>query len=206
MIKMLVCEDHELVRDGIRLVASETSDIEVADEASTGVEAYEKAVNGSFDVVLLDLSLPDKNGLDVLKDLMAQRPDSRVLVVSMYSERQYAVRVLKAGALGYVAKGEPSRVLTEAIRAVASGNRYITPAVGLELSEEFLTGSRGRAQGSLSDREYQVMCMIGDGNPPREIAKLLKISANSVKTYRSRIMTKMDFRSNADIVRYVSGL
>lgn len=202
MIRVLVCDDHEVVRDGIRLIASETDDVRVVDEAATGQEGLQKALANDYDVVLLDVSLPDRNGVDVLKALLAQKPQTRVLILSMHPEEQYALRILKAGAYGYLTKSSASTELAAAIRKVAGGKRYITSTVAERLSEAFGTGAEQEAHEQLSDREYQVMCLLAGGRTVKDIALEMVLSPNTVKTYRSRVMRKMGFKNNADLVRY----
>ena len=203
MIRLLVCDDHEIVRDGIRLVSSETDDIKVIDEAATALDSLEKAVNGNYDVILLDISFPDRSGLDVLKDLLIQRPNAKVLILSMHPEDQYAIRALKTGAYGYLTKSSASRELTTAIRKVAGGNKYITLSIAERIASVLEPGNRRKPHEQLSDREYEVMCLLGTGSTVNEIARILLLSPNSVKTYRTRVQKKMAFKNNADLVRYV---
>lgn len=203
MIRLMVCDDHEVVRDGIKLIASETDDIRVVGEAGTAKEGLDMALKHDYDVVLLDISLPDRSGLEVLKELVVRKPRIKILVLSMHPEDQYAVRVLKAGAQGYLTKGSASTELAEAVRRVASGRKYITASASETLVRELGAPAADDRHKEISDREYQVMCLLASGKFSREIAEELFLSINTVKTYRSRVMRKMGFRNNADLVRYV---
>jgi|WetSurMetagenome_2_1015567.scaffolds.fasta_scaffold62600_1 two-component system, NarL family, invasion response regulator UvrY len=203
MIRVLVCDDHEIVRSGIRLIVSETNDIEVIDEAKTGQEALEKSIKNDYDVVLLDITFPDRNGLDVLKQLLVQKPKTKVLVLSIHPEDQYALRVIKAGARGYITKSTLADDMINAIRRVAGGGRYATASTEEILFSMLETGAYEKNYEQLSDREYQVMCLLAAGKTSKEIARSLSLSPNSIRTYRDRIMKKMEFGNITDLVRYV---
>lgn len=202
MIRILIADDHEVVRRGLKQILAETSDMAVTDEASNGEEVLDKVNSKAFDVVLLDISMPGKSGLDVLKQLRSIRPQLPVLVLSIYPEEQYAVRVLKAGASGYLTKESAPEELISAIRKVSSGRKYITPSLAEKLAHQLDFTSERPLHEILSDREYQVMVMIASGKALKEIAESLSLSVKTVSTYRSRILEKMGMKNNAELVRY----
>jgi two-component system invasion response regulator UvrY len=201
MIRVLIADDHDIVREGVKQIVSETSDIVVGGEARTGAEALDRAREGGWDVVILDLNLPDRPGLDVLAQLHAVAAEVPVLILSMHGEASYAARALKAGASGYVSKNSAREHLVAAIRKLANGERFLTP----ELAESLAFGmmdDRQTGHQSLSDREFQVLCLIAAGRPPREIASELNVSVKTVATHRARLLQKMGLRNNAELVRY----
>ena len=202
MIRVLVVDDHDIVRDGVRQIVSETRDIEVGGEANSGNEALTRVREGSWDVVLLDLNLPDRSGLDILGQIRNVAPSVRVLIFSMHGEENYASRLLKAGAHGYVSKDRAREYLVDAIRKVARGEKFLTPDLAQRLAMDMLSGSQERGHEELSDREFQVMILIAEGTPPREIGSSLGISVKTVATHRSRILQKLGLRNNAGIVQY----
>ncbi|MEA2328766.1 MAG: two-component system, NarL family, invasion response regulator UvrY [Thermoanaerobaculia bacterium] len=201
MIRVLIADDHDIVREGVKQIVSETSDITVGGEARTGAEALDRARAGGWDVVILDLNLPDRPGLDVLAQLRTVAADVPVLILSMHGEASYAARALKAGASGYVSKSTAREHLVLAIRKLANGERFLTP----ELAESLAFGMMGMRQTghqSLSDREFQVLCLIAAGRAPREIAAELNVSVKTIATHRARLLQKMGLRNNAELVRY----
>lgn len=201
-IRVLLADDHMLFRKGLRMILEETEDIVVAGEAGTGNEVLDKALSSYFDVVLLDISMPEKDGLDVLKELKKSRPELPVLVLTMHPEDQYAVRVIRAGASGYLTKkNAPDEVVT-AIRKVFSGRKYISPYLAEKLAVEIETGTEQPLHKALSNREFEVMRMIASGKSLTDIAKGLSLSINTVSTYRGRILEKMNMKTNADIIHY----
>jgi DNA-binding NarL/FixJ family response regulator len=202
MIKVLVADDHAIVREGLKLIVADTHDIIVADEACNGQEALRKALKGDCDVVLLDITMPDRSGLDVLKELKNQRPELHILVLSMHPEEQYAVRTLKAGASGYLTKESAPDELLTAIRKVSLGGKYVSSLLSEKLAFDLEAGATKPLHQALSDREYQVMCMIAQGKTVKEIAEELLLSVKTVSTYRSRILRKMQMKSNAELIRY----
>lgn len=202
MIRILIADDHEVVRRGLRQILSETSDMAVTDEASSGEEVLDKVSSKDFDVVLLDISMPGKSGLDVMKQLRNSRPHLPVLILSIYPEEQYAVRVLKAGASGYLTKESAPEELISAIRKVSSGRKYITPSLAEKLACQLDLTSERPLHETLSDREYQIMVMIASGKAVKNMAESLSLSVKTVSTYRSRILEKMGMKSNAELIRY----
>ncbi|HEV7572658.1 MAG TPA: response regulator transcription factor, partial [Thermoanaerobaculia bacterium] len=193
MIRVLIADDHDIVREGVKQIVSETSDITVGGEARTGAEALDRARQGGWDVVILDLNLPDRPGLDVLGQLRAVNADVPVLILSMHGEASYAARALKAGASGYVSKSTAREHLVVAIRKLANGERFLTPELAESLAFGMM-GARSSGHQSLSDREFQVLCLIASGRPPREIAAELNVSVKTVATHRARLLQKMGLR------------
>lgn len=202
MIRILIADDHAIVRAGLKQIVAETSDMVVADEASSGHEALNKAWKNDYDVVVLDITMPGINGLDVLKQLKSQRPELPVLVLSIHPEEQYAVRVLRAGASGYLTKESASDELIMAIRKVSLGRKYVTSSLAEKLAFDLETDIEKPLHETLSDREYQVMCMIASGKTANEVAEELFLSIKTVSTYRSRILEKMKMKSNAELTYY----
>ena len=202
MIHALIADDHTIVREGLKQILSETTDITVADVASTGQEVIEKVRANSYDVVLLDISMPGKTGLEVLKQIKTEHPDVPVLILTMYPEAQYAIRALKAGASGYLIKESTPDELVKAVRTVSEGRRYVSTSLAERLAFD-LTGDSDRlAHELLSDREYQVMCRIASGRTVSQIAEELSLSVKTISTYRSRLLEKLSLKNNAELTHY----
>ena len=208
MIRVLVCDDHLIVRQGIKQILADAPDIAVAGEAANGPDALALVRGGGIDVVLLDIAMPQRDGLDVLKALKAEAPRLPVLMLSTYPDRQYAVRSLKLGAAGYLNKSADSEQLIDAIRRVALGKLFITPGVA-ELMAEQLVPTGTRAAGAdaplherLSHREYQVFRLLAAGRSVGEIAEQLVLSSNTVSTYRARILEKTGVRNDVELALY----
>jgi len=202
MLKILIVDDHAVVRAGLKQILAETSDLQVAGEAGSGREALEMALLGSFDLVLLDISMPDMNGLDVLKELHKENEELPVLMLSMYPEEQYAIRALKAGAKGYLTKESAPAELISAIRKVSQGGRYITLSLAENLAFYLGSDSKKSPHQMLSDREYQVMLLIASGKTVTEIADELLLSVKTISTNRSRALQKMGMKNNAEFTYY----
>ncbi len=202
MLKILVADDHPVVRMGLKQILSETKDMMVADEAQTGQEVLKKAIKNDFDVILLDISMPGKNGLDILRELRNKRPKVPVLILSIYPEDQYAVRVLKLGAAGYLTKESAPEELTNAIRKVSQGRKYISPSLAEKLAADLEFDSEKAPHETLSDREYQVLCLLATGKRLKDIAEQLDLSIKTISTYRTRILDKMQMHNNAEMIRY----
>jgi two-component system invasion response regulator UvrY len=202
MIKILIADDHTVVRQGLKQIISETPDMTVADEAVDGHEALGKALRNDYDVVVVDITMPGINGLDVLKQIKTQKPKLPVLVLSVHPEEQYAVRVIKAGAAGYLTKESASEELVNAIKTASAGRKYITPSLGEKLASSLGTGVERLPHELLSDREYQVMCMIASGKTVKEISERLFLSPKTVSTYRARILEKMNIKNNTGLTFY----
>ena len=202
MLYVLVADDHAVVRLGLRSIIDDTPDLRVAAEVSTGAEVLTLTRERRFDVVLLDLTMPGTSGLEVLAHLRAEHPRLPVLVLSMHAEDQYAVRVLRAGAAGYLNKESAPERLVEAIRRVAAGGRYVSPETAERLLDAVTIGSQGPEHEALSDREFQVMRLLAGGLAVGEIAERLSLSVKTVSTYRTRVLEKLHMRTNADLTRY----
>jgi two-component system invasion response regulator UvrY len=202
MIRALIADDHAVVRHGLRQILQETSDMQVAGEAASGPEALERARGDVYDVVVLDITMPGRSGFDVLKELRVERPSLPVLVLSMHAEEQFAVRLLKAGAAGYLNKESAPEELVKAIRKVVSGGRYVSPTLAEKLAFEIDAGSDKLVHETLSDREFQVMRMMASGKTVKEIAAELSLSVKTISTYRARILTKMNLHTNAELIHY----
>lgn len=202
MIRLLVVDDHAVVRGGIRHAVQETADIVVAGEAANGAEALEKAGARSFDVVLLDISMPGRGGLEVLKELRQRDGGTPVLILSIYPEEQYAVRALRSGAAGYLTKESAPEELVAAIRKVAAGGKYVSAALAERLATTIAAPVGGPLHEQLSDREYQIMCMMASGRTQTQIAEELSLSVKTISTYRARVLAKTGLKSNAEITRY----
>jgi two-component system invasion response regulator UvrY len=202
VIRVLVADDHGLVRRGLRELLAETSDIEVAAEAGTAAEALDRVRQQPLDVVVLDLSLPGRGGLDLLGEIKGERADLPVLILTMHPEDQYAVRALKAGASGYLTKESAPELLVEAVRRAAAGGRYVSPTLAEKLALH-LDDKRAREPHELlSDREYQVFRRLAAGRTVSQIADELSLSVKTVSTYRTRIIEKTGLASNAELMRY----
>jgi two-component system, NarL family, invasion response regulator UvrY len=202
MIRIIIVDDHAVVRRGLKQILDETLDLVVADEASSGFELLEKVKKTKFDVVLLDISMPGIDGLDTLKELKIIKPELPVLIFTVYPEDQYAVRVLKAGASGYINKETEPDKLIDAIRKVARGGKYISPYLAELLAFNLDMAGKQPLHEKLSDREFQVMLMVAKGKKVKDIAEQLSLSINTINTYRNRILEKMDLKSNVEITHY----
>jgi DNA-binding NarL/FixJ family response regulator len=202
VIRVLVADDHAVVRRGLRQMLAETGDIEVAAEAATAAEALELVRRERFDVAVTDLSLPGRGGLDLLRDLKSERPDLPVLILSVHPEDQYAVRALKAGAAGYLTKESPPEILVEAVRRAAAGGRYVTPGVAERLAQHVDTAREREPHEGLSDREHQVFRLLAGGRTVSQIGDELNLSVKTVSTYRARILEKMGLDNNAQLMQY----
>jgi DNA-binding NarL/FixJ family response regulator len=202
MIEILIADDHAVVRKGLVQIVSETLDIKVAAEASNGEEALDLVREHDLDVVVLDLNMPGPTGLDVLKQLNAEYPDMPVLILSVHPEDQYALRVLRAGAAGYLTKDSAPNKLVEAIRKVADGGKYLSSAVAEQLLFQIDADADQPLHATLSDREFQVMRFLAEGMSVTEIAEKLSLGVKTISTYRARLLDKMQMSSNAELARY----
>lgn len=203
VIRVLIADDHPVVRQGVRQIVSTTADIIVVDDVTDGREVVEHALRVEPDLVLLDVSMPGKDGLDVLKDLKKERPQLPVLILTMHSEDQFAMRALMAGASGYVTKDTATSELVGAIRRVMSGQRYLSPWLTERLARRSGPASAKPPHERLSDREYQVLRMIAMGKTTRQISEELSLSVKTIGTYRSRIFLKMQMKTPAELAAYV---
>ena len=203
MIKILIADDHRMFREGLKHILAEYPDLVVADEANNGQEVLDKIWKNNYDMVLLDITMPGMTGLEALKQLKNDKPKLPVLILSMHPEEQYAIRVLRAGASGYLTKESAPDELITAIRKISQGRKYITPSLAERLASEFEDDSEKPLHDILSDREYQVLRMIAEGKTGKHIAKELSLSIKTVSTYRTRIMEKMKMKTNAEVMHYV---
>jgi two-component system, NarL family, invasion response regulator UvrY len=202
MIKILIVDDHAVVRRGLRQIIQDNSDMLVAAEAATGAEALEQARRVQCDVALLDINLPDTSGLEILKQFKAVWPRLAVLILSVHHEGQYAVRMLKAGARGYLSKASVPEELVRAIRQVYHGGRYISPVLAETLAENLDRDPDQPPHAALSDREYQIFLRLAAGKTVGQIATELTLSVKTVSTYRTRLLQKLNLSNNAEMMRY----
>lgn len=202
MIRILIADDHAIVRRGLKQILAEEYPTAVMEEAGDAEILVNKATQEDWDVVLCDLSMPGRSGLDALRQLRLAAPGLPVLIMSMYPEDQYAIRVLKAGASGYLNKGSIHDELIPAIRTVLNGKKFITPSIAERLADSIDLASGHDLHETLSDREFDVLKLIASGKSVSEIAQQLSLSVTTVSTYRARIMDKMKMRTNSDLTRY----
>jgi two-component system invasion response regulator UvrY len=202
MIRILITDDHVVVRRGIMQILAEAPDIRVAAQAGTGGEALQALRIGDFEVVVLDISLPDMSGMEVLKQMLALKPDLRVLILSMHSEQEYALRALRTGASGYLTKDSLPNELISAIRQVARGDRYITHSLAQNMAAELRREATQSPHKLLSERESQVLRLLAAGKTVSDIAAQISLSVKTVSTYRARILEKLELETTAEIVRY----
>jgi DNA-binding NarL/FixJ family response regulator len=201
-IRILIVDDHVMIRQGLRQILADAFPKATFGEAPSANHAMEQVAKQPWDVVLLDITMPGKSGLDVLKQMVEAQPNLAVLVLSMHPEDQYAVRVLKTGAAGYITKNTASEEVIGAVKKVLAGGKYVSSALAENLATS-LNAPAGKAPHEmLSDREYQVMRMIAQGRSVKEIAFELSLSVKTISTYRTRIMEKTKLKTNADIIRY----
>lgn len=202
VIRVLIADDHAIVREGLKQIIGDSSDLSVVGEADSGHQAIQRVRAGDIDVLLLDVSLPDKNGIDVLKLLKREFPLLAVLMLSMHREDQYAIRSIKAGASGYLNKQSAPAELVTALRDVAAGRKYITTTLAQELANQIGGDMNREPHETLSDREYQTLLMIASGKTVGDIAGELALSVKTISMYRSRLLQKMRMRHNAELTHY----
>jgi DNA-binding NarL/FixJ family response regulator len=202
MAKVLIADDHVLVRAGLKQYLNDSGRFTVIAEASSGTQVLDMLRAERFDLVVLDINMPDRGGLDILKHIRASYPEVKVLVLSGYPERQYAVNVLKAGAGGYLSKDGAPEELLKAVGQVLSGRRYVSPTLAELLAADLDVDHEQPLHAGLSEREFQIFCKLAAGQSVSEIANELSLSVKTVSTYRTRVLEKMAFKSNADITTY----
>ena len=202
MIKLIIADDHEVLRHGLRRVIDSQADMEIVGEAESGDEVIELVEARVCDVLVLDISMPGPGFLPTLERIKSLKPKLPVLVLSMYAEEDWALRALKAGAAGYLSKNHKVEELTTAIRRVQRGGRYVTEALAERLAFRFSPDHEGPAHESLSDREYEVLCRLAQGKLVKEVAAELEISPRTVTTYRSRVLQKLELKSTAELIKY----
>jgi DNA-binding NarL/FixJ family response regulator len=197
MIRVLLADDHEIVRDGLKRILAAAGDLQVAGEASSGDQALALVRANDYDVAMLDMSMPGLSGIDLIKRLKLEKPGLRLLVLSMHGEHQYAARALKAGAAGYLTKDSAAEQLVGALRKVAAGGVHISEAAAAGL-----VGAEARLHGALSDREFEVLRLLAGGLSPTEIGERLHLSVKTVSTHKARILEKLELGGTAELVRY----
>jgi DNA-binding NarL/FixJ family response regulator len=202
MLRIIIADDHPVVLKGLKEIIVEHFDDVTIDTSSRGYELLNKIDNNDYDIVLLDISLPDINGLEVLREIKKKKPKLLVLVLSMYPEEQYAARALKAGANGYLTKRSASDELVLAVHKILSGKRYISPAFAEKMMLDFESDTEKPPHENLSDRELQVLCMMGKGKAVKEIAGELHLSPNTIRTYRTRILEKIGVKGTSELIHY----
>jgi len=201
-IRILIADDHPIVREGYKKILMSQPDMDVTGEAGNGQEVLDLIQKKDFDLILLDISMPGRSGLEILKELKGQKPHLPVMILSIYPEEQYAVRAFRDGASGYLTKASTPKELISAIRKVSQGGRYVTEALAEKLTY-FLHGDVEKVpHEKLSDREYQVMLLIASGKTVTQIAEELCLSVKTISTYRRHILEKMQFTTNAEITMY----
>lgn len=202
MKKILIVDDHPIVRDGLKQILGDTDDLVVSGEAGNADEALALVRDSDFDLVVLDITLPGRTGIDLLRDLRRERPALPVLMLSIHPEDELGIRAVKAGASGFLSKECASDDLVRAIQLIVSGNKYISRALADRLIEEIQRDTNRPPHEQLSDREYEVMSLIATGSSMKEVAAALSLSKSTVSTYRARILDKLSVKSNAEITRY----
>lgn len=203
MIKVVIADDHYLIREGFKKIFDNEIDISVVGEASSVQDAISLLKIERPDILVLDINLPDKNGLDAIAEIISVFPEIKILISTIHPEDMFALRALKLGALGYLTKESPPEEYIRAIRKVATGRKYISETLGEQLAVNYTgTSSEKKPHESLSDREFQVLCLIGHGKTITEISNELFLSISTVNTYRNRILEKLSLRSNAALIRY----
>jgi len=200
--RILIVDDHAIVREGLKQILAEVDDIEVAGEADCSSRALQMARRESWDMVLMDITMPDRSGIETLELMKKEHPGLQVLMLSMHRETQYAVRALKSGAAGYLNKQSAPAQLVDAIRMVASGKKYISAEVAQELASQISGEREGPPHETLSNREYQTLCMIASGLPVSAIADKLALSVKTISMYRARLLKKMQLKNNAELTHY----
>ena len=203
MIRIVIADDHAIVREGLKRIVSEAQDMQIMGEAADGSEVMERVRELEFDVLVLDLSMPGRSGMELIKLVKAERPKLRILILSMHQESQYAVRAIKSGSSGYLTKESAPSQLVQAIRRIAGGGAYVTPEVAQQLALGAMPGAQGQApHEALSDREFQVLRLLAAGDSVTAIAEQLSLSVKTVSTHKANLMHKMNLQNASELVRY----
>lgn len=202
-LRIAIADDHAIVREGLKRILTEQKDLEIVGEAANGFEAVELVRTAKPDIILMDISMPEKDGLDATREIIGMKCATKVLILTMHSDEHYALRTMRAGATGYVVKGSPAEELIKAIHIVSGGKRFLPPKLESTFAERYLTPEANYSPvESLSDREFQVLCLLATGLANREIAEKLFISVKTVDSHRSRILEKLGLRNNSDLTRF----
>jgi len=202
MIRILLADDHTILREGLKQLLLAAGDIEVAGEAEDGQGVIQRVREADFDVLVLDMSMPGRSGIELIKQVKGEKPKTRILILSMHDETQYAIRAIRAGASGYLTKQSASSQLVTAIRKVAAGGAFITAEVAEQLALAAMPNVEGPAHATLSDREYQVFRLLVSGKAVSQISEQLHLSVKTVSTHKSRLMQKMGMETQAELIRY----
>jgi two-component system, NarL family, invasion response regulator UvrY len=202
MLKILVADDHTIVRKGLIQILSELDGLQSIDEACHGQEVLDLVAKNEYDIVVLDITMPGQSGLSILKQLKSENPDLPVLILSMHPEDQYAFRTIKAGASGYLTKESAPDELIKAIMQISTGRKYISPSVAEKLASELMGDHTKPIHETLSNREFEVLKLIGSGKSVSEISDILCLSVKTISTYRSRLLDKMNLKNSAELIHY----
>jgi two-component system invasion response regulator UvrY len=203
LARLLIADDHAVVRAGLRQLLAADGAVDDIGEAATGQQTLERLREGHWDLLILDIAMPDRGGLDILKHVRAGYPDTRILILSGFPERQYGINVLRAGAHGFLGKESAPEELTKAVHAILAGRRYISPTMSELLISEIDGNDADKPMHlQLSEREFQIFCKLASGAAVSDIARELCLSVKTVSTYRSRVLEKLNFKTNADITSY----
>lgn len=203
MIKIIIADDHQVIREGVKRIINNEIDLKIIAEVETGEALLNKISSDKFDIVILDVGLPGRSGIEILEDLRKFEPKLPVLIFSMQPEERIAIRAIKAGANAFISKEAPAEELLKAIRTISTGKKYITPSIAEKLAETLSDNFNQTPHNRLSNREFEVMCLIARGKSIKDIAESKSISVNTVNTYRTRILAKMDFNNNMELAYYV---
>lgn len=202
MIKIIIADDHPIVRSGMVQIINREVDMKVTDECETGEELLSKVITSDYDIVVLDIELPGRSGIEILKEIKKIKPSLPVLILSSFDEQRYGVRAIQAGANSYLSKDENKNVIIDSIRKIKGGKKFITPKLAEVLATELDNTSDKPLHENLSDRELEIMRHIAMGKAVSEIAEILSLSVNTVNTYRARVLTKMGMKSNTQLALY----
>ncbi len=202
MINIIIADDHTIVRAGLKQIIADNLEMKVSGEAGDGQELLDKVNKNKYDVILLDISMPGRSGLDILKQLKETRPSIPVLILSMHNEEQYAIRTIKAGASGYLTKETAHETLIEAVKKVHNGGKYISSSLAEQLADSITRGKINPSHENLTDREYQILCKLASGMSVSGIASEMFLSVKTISTYRRRILDKLDMKNNAELIHY----
>jgi two-component system, NarL family, invasion response regulator UvrY len=202
MINVLIADDHAIVRRGLQQIISETPDLVIGGEAATAQELMDLVRAQRWDVVILDISLPGGNGIELIGEIRRERPEARVLMLTVHSEEQYAVRAVRAGAAGFLTKETAPSLLVDAVRKIAAGGRYVSAELAETLASMLAGESAGEPHQRLSDREFEVMKLLASAKTVSQVAEELGLSVKTISTHRTRILKKMNMKTNAELMQY----